>query len=558
MRGTIREGYLEDARRSIPALVSFSLPDEQAGIVSELVSIYVVPNSFYSEELTEQRRETARSAVTAVRRSFVTGETVVERGKVITAADLEALSQLGLLGGEDPTLNFLNALTILGVTLSVTILFLYRQTKILNNPRHVTYMVVIYLVFLYITRLIIPGNVILPYLFPVAGFGMLLATLFGPSVGIALSVPFSFLVTYNLPNAFEVTMYYILSTMFSVLILGRGQRITAYFWAGFGAAGMGAATILSFRLLDPFTDITGLTTLLGVAFVSGIISTALTVLLQFFLAQLLGMSTALQLLELSRPDRPLLRHLLLTAPGTYQHSLQVANLSEQAAEMIGADALLTRVGALYHDIGKTTHPQYFIENQVPGSPNIHSAISPEESAQVIIGHVLDGLELAKKYQLPERIVDFIAEHHGTSVTRYQYIMAVKAADGDEDQVDISEYRYPGPRPRSRETALVMLADGCEARARAERPKTEQEIRTLIKEIIETKMGEGQLDETAMTTQDLNQVVNSFSATLRGIYHPRIEYPKLEKKSKPVEKLEPIPEPVTEVLMEDESAPEDNR
>ena len=252
---------------------------------------------------------------------------------------------------------------------------------------------------------------------------------------------------------------------------------------------------------------------------------------------MLGMTTALQLMELSRPDHPLLQLLLRQSPGTYQHSLQVANLVEQAAERIGADALLTRIGALYHDIGKTSDAIFFIENQVPGNLNPHNDLDPEISAAMVIRHVAKGMELARKYRLPRRIQDFITEHHGTMITHYQYSKAVKAA-GDETLVNPEEFRYPGPKPQSRETALIMLGDSCEAQVRAEHPKDEDELRALIRNVVEKRLELEQLSDTELTLRDLENIIDSFTTTLRGIYHPRIVYPVLEKLPAPAERSAP--------------------
>jgi hypothetical protein len=242
----------------------------------------------------------------------------------------------------------------------------------------------------------------------------------------------------------------------------------------------------------------------------------------------LGLTTTIQLQELSRPDHPLLQFILRNAPGTYQHSLQIANLAEQAAEKIGANALLTRVGSLYHDAGKARQPIYFIENQVPGTVNPHNDLSPLESSQVIIRHVPDGLALAEKHRLPQRIRDFIAEHHGDLITQYQYGRAIEAANGDASKINKEEFRYPGPKPQSLETALVMMADGCEARTRAERPATREELQALVKDVIDQRLAAGQLDFTDLTMKDLATIQDSFVSTLRGIYHPRIKYPKIEQ------------------------------
>ena len=200
---------------------------------------------------------------------------------------------------------------------------------------------------------------------------------------------------------------------------------------------------------------------------------------------------------------------------------------EQAAETIGADATLSRVGALYHDIGKLLNPFFFIENQPPGNLNPHNDLDPETSAATIIRHIPDGVELGRKYRLPKQLLDFIAQHHGTTITRYQYTRALELAGMNKDAVDIDKFRYPGPRPSNREIALLMLADTSEARMRAEKPKDEDELHELIKSVVKDKLELGELDETQLTLKDLEDIIDSFTSTLRGVYHPRIQYPKSE-------------------------------
>jgi hypothetical protein len=201
-------------------------------------------------------------------------------------------------------------------------------------------------------------------------------------------------------------------------------------------------------------------------------------------------------------------------------------LAEQAAELINANTLLTRVGALYHDVGKANQPHFFIENLAPGVPNPHDSLNPYDSSAIILQHVTDGVKIAKKNRIPSQVIDFILEHHGTTITRYQYVLAVEDAGGVKEDVDIEKFRYPGPRPQSVETALVMLADGCEARARAQRPQTEELIRELVEDTVRKRQEAGQLDDTSLTLQQINIVIDSFINTLRGVYHPRIEYPEL--------------------------------
>jgi hypothetical protein len=368
-----------------------------------------------------------------------------------------------------------------------------------------------------------------PYLFPIAGFGLLVSTFISPAPAMVYSLVLSVLVAYNQPSALELTLYYLLGSIVGILVLHNAQRIISYFTAGAAVSLAGIAVLLAYRLPLASTDLVGLATLFGASLLAGFGSATLTILLQLVLAQFLGLTTTIQLLELARPDHPLLQFILRNAPGTYQHSLQIANMAEQAAEAIGADALLTRVGSLYHDAGKARQPIYFIENQVPGSPNPHAELAPLESARIIIRHVPDGLELANKYRVPGRVKDFIAEHHGTMITLYQYAQAVEAAGGDESKVKKEDFRYPGPRPTSRETALVMLADGCEARARAERPETREGLNAIVKSVIDQRLGLDQLDQTDLSMQDLTTIQEVFVSALRGIYHPRLLYPELDDK-----------------------------
>lgn len=528
MRSTVREDQLEDARHSVLALVSLSLPEDQAALVAELVAAFVAPNSFYSEELTEARREEVRAAIPTVQRTYVANEVVIRRGQVVTETHLEALRELGLIREQARWQEQVSTLTLLGVCMIYMALYLRNRRKLLEDTRRLLVMAILFLIYLYGSRLLLPNRTIIPYLFPVASYSLLVTSLFSAQAGLAFGIPLSVLVAFGLPYSLDLTLYYIFTSLLGMLLLQRAERISAFFRAGTAASLAGMAVVLAFRLPDPGTDALGLITLLGAAVLYGMGSASLALILQFILAQMLGFTTSLQLLEISRPDHPLLQFILHNAPGTYQHSLLIANLSEQAAELIEADALLTRVGALYHDAGKARFPHFFIENQVPGSRNPHDDLDPLESSKTIIRHVPDGVELARKHRLPQRIIDFIVEHHGTMVTQYQYAKAVEAAGGDKSKVDAKAFMYPGPRPHSRETALVMLADGCEARTRAERPEDEHALHDLIKSVVDRRVGLGELDNTDLTMHDLKIIIESFTVTLRGVYHPRIVYPDIDE------------------------------
>jgi putative nucleotidyltransferase with HDIG domain len=238
----------------------------------------------------------------------------------------------------------------------------------------------------------------------------------------------------------------------------------------------------------------------------------------------MNLTTSLKLVELMQPNQPLLQRLLREAPGTYQHSLQVANLAELATERIGGNATLVRVAAMYHDVGKMLNPHFFVENQADGF-NPHDMLDdPLQSARLIIAHVTEGDRMARRYRLPQRIREFIREHHGTTKPIFFYHKAIERAGGDTAQVDVGDFTYPGPRPQSKETAILMLADGTESAARAIRPRTEAEVGEVIHMIFERALQEEQLDECSLTLKDLKTIQQSFIETLQGVYHPRIAYP----------------------------------
>jgi putative nucleotidyltransferase with HDIG domain len=529
MRNTIRENDVQTIRRSVPSLVSLALTEEQARLVVELVSAYITPNSFNSPELTEADRQAAREAVLPVTQSYKPGEMVVAAGQVVNSAQLEALEKLGLIEPVQQWQDYLGVVALVITTTTFVGLFFYRSKRpYLFQVRSLVLIALVFSVFLVGARLSIPNRTIVPYLYPLPALGLLLATLFGMQAGMIFSLVISILAAYGLPNTLDLMPYYLLASITGVLVLGRARRVWTFFRAGIAIALAGMAMVMAFRLPFSPLDWVGIATLLAAALFNGLASASITLLLQYFLAQMLGLTTPLQLLEISRPDFPLLQYFLRNAPGTYQHSLQVANLAEQAAENIGADALLTRVGALFHDIGKAMNPTFFIENQAHGNLNTHDDLDPADSSAAITQHVLDGVKLARKYRLPRRIDDFILEHHGTMLTRYQYTKALDSAGGDESEVDASRFQYPGPSPRSRETALLMLADGTEARVRAGRPSNEEELRKIVETAIEQVQASGQLANTQLTLNDLNKITESFVTTLRGTFHPRIEYPKAKK------------------------------
>jgi cyclic-di-AMP phosphodiesterase PgpH len=537
MRTTIRTDKITDARRNISTLIDLSLPDAQAKIVGELVTPFVVPNSIVSTEQTDLAKQAAVEAVKPVEKVYVSGETIIQRGEIVTPLIWEALQQFGLVKRQQET-QFVFGSAVFSLFISAMFLYYirYRRTTHFQNYRSIALIMLTFFIILYTMRLIIPDHTVIPYLFPVAAFGLAISSLFSLEIGIVFSLSLAILGAFGIDQSLSLTIYYALPVIIGMLVLGKGRKISTFLWTGVLISFAGSAIILGYRFTEINSDLIGIITLLGASFFYGLASTSAAMLLQYIFAQILGVTTTLQLLEISRPDHPLLQFVLVNSPGTYQHSLQVANLAEQAARAIGADALLVRVGALFHDAGKAMNPLFFIENQVRNEINTHDELDPITSSQIIIQHVNDGVLLAKKHHLPNRIQDFILEHHGTLITRYQYMKAVQAANNDPSQVDMDIYRYPGPCPRSRETALIMLADGCEARARAELPKNEEDLRNIVRKVFDNCLAEGQLDHTTFTLRDLHLAMDSFVLTLNNTYHPRIQYPKLQQTSQTIKQI----------------------
>jgi putative nucleotidyltransferase with HDIG domain len=541
MRDSIREDELSQARTRVRALVDVRrINEEEVAIVSTLVQGLLVPNTFVNVEQTDAARQKARDEVQPVPRTFEAGEIVLREGDTVTELEMEALQELGLLqrktewreiGGE-------LALVLLTTTILGLALARYQPDLLAGRSRNVALVASLFILFVVLAKLMVPGRTILPYLFPAAALSMLVTVLLNPELAIVASLILAGLVGNIADNSLELTIYAASGALVAALVLRRVERVNAFLWAGVYVGLTNVAVVLVFRLPGDTTDALGMLTLILVGVGNGaLVASSLTLAVFFIVGNLFDITTSLKLLELAQPSHPLLRRLLLKAPGTYHHTLMIANLAEQAAERIGADALLTRVGAFYHDIGKTVRPHFFTENQMDGL-NPHDRLDPYTSAEILSGHVTDGLDLAKRYRLPSRVRAFISEHHGDARVSFMYRKAVEAAGGDASQVDEGRFRYVGPKPQSRETALLMLADTAEAITKSKRPNSVEELEELVDRAIKIRMEQGQLDECDLTLRDLQIVRESFVDTLKGLYHTRIEYPEPEPAQEADQKREP--------------------
>ena len=384
-----------------------------------------------------------------------------------------------------------------------------------------------------IAKITLPGRPLWAVAFPLAAGSMLLTTLLELSLGLISTVFISLMVTYvadispdflvYLPSqpldSVEKFVFYLVTGTSAALGVRRARRTSRYFMSGLGASFLGSLVVLTFWTLSFEHDWSILGWRLVAAMGGGLVAAALAVGLFVVLGLIFEVTTSVQLHELAQTDHPLLHRLLQEAPGTYYHSILVGNLAEQACEAIGADALLARIGAYYHDIGKIQNPGFFVENQRRGE-NVHDRLHPQTSANIIIAHVTDGLRLAQAYRLPLRIQGFIREHHGTRLATAFY----NAATHLNPQVDPELFRYPGPTPRSKETAVVMLADSAEATARSAGEPSPEELDALIERVVQERVKEGQMNNCDLTFRDLETIKTVFKSALRGILHPRVQYP----------------------------------
>lgn len=522
MRGEILEAKLTDVRRQSGRLIRFDSTLTQERIVTSLAPQFIIANSRFDEEATAQAKAKEADQVDSIQRTVQKGERVVRAGEIIDEADLEALAELGLL--QEKTDWWKAATLLIASLLATSLIGLYWQqypNTIVSVQRDLLLLFIVVLLFALVAKLMVLGGRRLPYLIPGAAVSMLLAVLYDVRFSTVVTVILAALVGLVSNNSLELASYLAVGGLLATLTLRDTMRINAFFRAGLMAALGNLAIIIIFHFTEDM-QLSEVGPLFAYGLANGLVSASLTLAAFFAFGGLFGVLTTLQLQELARLDHPLLQELLRRAPGTYHHSIMVANLAEQAAERVRANGALVRVGAFYHDIGKMHRPPFFTENQEGVNP--HDTLDPYSSARIIKSHVTDGLELARRHHLPHHIRDFIAEHHGDRLLKSFYKKAVEQAGDDPEKVDANRFRYPGPRPRSRETAIVQLSDCIEATSSAVRPGTEAAIDKLVNAIVDDHLKEGQLDHSDLTLGDVKRLRASFSETLKGRFHVRVQYP----------------------------------
>lgn len=523
----------EDSNKSIEvrqAIEQTELSASLKKIAEDIINTVLEPNVVIDEVATNEQKKVARDKVDTV--YVLAQEKIVEKGSRVTEEVYKLLEKVGYLD-TDPASRIKQYIGIILLILLVGFLYYYyiRKTYILYNKsitrRHqnkqFSLIFILYSMALLVTRTLLG----LPFVYlPLSVVCMIIAFAMGPHIAFMTHILIVIFSAIIFKGDIVFILYFIIAGIASTLIVTRMHERTKTLISAVSVGGIQFATYLALKLLIGANLSMSVVSEGIVAFIMGIISVVAVIGALPMFESLFDFVTPMQLLEMTNPNQPILKRLLIEATGTYYHSLLVANLAEAAAASIGANALLARVGGYYHDIGKLTCSNYFKENQ--GIINPHDYMTPKESYEVIVSHVIAGITLADEYQLPNYIKDFIRQHHGTSIMQYFYVKAQKES---KEPILEKSFQYPGPKPQTRETALVMLADIVEATVRSMQDKLgrEVQIEDVVRKSVKQKLEEGQLDECEIYISDLDKIIDSFTKMLTGMYHQRIAYPERNDK-----------------------------
>lgn len=489
-------------------------------LAANIAYTQISPNFFYDKSKTEELKDETAKKVPPV--MVKKDQIIVKEGEPVTKYQLGVLKDLGLLndGSYFKWYIYLSlaVLIILILALQWGYLAIYNK-RLYNDINMLIMMNILNCMVVLFARLL---GIASPFFIPLAFIPMMFSILVNGKVSLIWNSISCVLISTAVGFNIEVTVLALLNAVIGSIILRKLQQRNDILYASFYMAIINVilASSMGFLLSNNVIDVAKKAMFTGAA---SIISGILVIGFLPFFESAFNIVTTIKLLELSNPNNPLLKRLLIEAPGTYHHSVLVGNLAEMATEEVGGNALLSRVAAYYHDIGKIKRPYFFKENQL-GNDNPHDKITPALSALIIISHVKDGVEMAKEYKLPEIIKDVIEQHHGTSLVKYFYVTMKNSSENPED-VKEEDFRYPGPIPETKESGIIMLADGVEASVRSIEDPNKENIEKMVNSIIRDRLEKGQLDNCDLTLRDIGKIKEAFLKVLLGIYHHRIEYPK---------------------------------
>ncbi|MBU3208798.1 HD family phosphohydrolase [Clostridium algidicarnis] len=520
--GRIEENKPEDIKLTEENVVNnintYNIPKNVKSLGIQLTISQIKPNFFYDKEKTEELKKQAIKDVVPV--IIKKNQMIVKEGEPITQNQLRLLEDLALLNTSSSQWPIYMALAVMiFILLMIQWYYLYRYYKeVFKDTSKLLLISVINVLCVIVARSV---GLATPFLIPLALGPMLITILINYKVSMALSVINCILISINIGFNIEVTMIAVLNAVLGSTFIRKMQQRNDIIYSAvyIGIINMVINLSMGVLLSNNIIETLKRTAFMGIATLgSGILTLGLLPLFE----STFDIVTTVKLLELSNPNNPLLKKILMETPGTYHHSIMVANLAEMATEEVGGNAILARIAAYYHDAGKTKRPYFFKENQV-GNENPHDKITPNLSTLIIISHVKDGLELAKEYNIPKVIQDVIQEHHGNTLVKYFYFTAKNNSEKPED-IKEEDFRYQGPIPKTKESGIIMLADGVEAAVRSIQNPTKGKIEEMVNNIIKDKLNDGQLNDCDLTLKDLEIIRKSFLKTLNSIYHQRIEYP----------------------------------
>ncbi|KAA9007648.1 HDIG domain-containing protein [Paenibacillus spiritus] len=533
------------ARAKVAEQVSISSLSQRTAreVVQELARLAITANKFYDEDATKEAEVKARENTPPV--YIEQGDVLVAKGEKITPELYKLLDENGLLNNEVnywPELGLFLLSAILAVGLLMYIRHLDYKGFKYNNAQLLMLLLVFFITIVSLRIIAVlqsDARHFIGYLAPVSVGALLVALLLDVSLAYFCSTLFALIasivlnVQQNTVFDFNYGFFALVTSYVAVFATHRAGQRSTVLKGGILASLTGALTVFALFLLgnSAWKEMDTLYAV-GFALTGGLLTSVLVIGLMPFFETTFGILSALKLVELSNPNHPLLRKLLTETPGTYHHSVMVGNLSEAAAEAIGADGLLCRVGSYYHDIGKTKRPFYFIENQ-NNMENPHDSIDPSLSKSIIVAHARDGVEMLREYKLPKPIRDIAEQHHGTTFLHYFYHKALRQAEEKGLAPDFTEddFRYPGPKAQSKEAAVIGIADSVEAAVRSLRSPTVGQVETMIERIIKSRLDDHQFDECDLTLRELDIIAKTLKETVMGIFHSRIEYPEEAKKPK---------------------------
>ncbi len=475
---------------------------------------------FIDHEKTEEARQNITKNVTPV--IYKKDQTIIAEGQPITESQIELLNDLGLLDNDKSTGIYMNLVLLLVVAGVLGLQWRYIKEKRRDIYEDNSKVILINLLTVLTVVLARISILISPYVIPFACISILLSVLIDSKTSVTIGILNVIFISFIVKFSVDLTLIAMVNAVIVPMVLKRVQQRNDILYSSLliGAINVVFTGAMGYFLSTNVTSIINKAMLTGVsAIVSGILAIGILPVLE----NIFDVLTNIKLLELANPNHPLMRRLLLEAPGTYHHCVLVANLAEMAAESVGANPILARVASYYHDVGKLERPYYFKENQI-GIANPHDDMSPAMSSAIILSHVEDGVKLAEKYNLPEGITDVVREHHGDSLAKYFYI-TMRNKSENPDEVNEADYRYGGPPPRSKESTIIMLADGVEASVRSINKPNKKKIEEMVNNIIKSRIDENQFVNSDLTFKDLEKIRESFLKVLSGIYHERIEYPK---------------------------------